>query len=368
MAAAAAFSVRNLAPKLALVLVAIVVSLVAIEAALRVVGHEPRRDPVNAGFGSWAAPDAKLGWVNRVGTWKSAEPGHVPMTFEADGRRHDPAGNKPANLPRIVVVGCSFTQGYGVADDQTYSHFVNRSLPSAQLVNFGTGAYGSYQSRLRVSRYFNSPHENAPLVIYGLFFSHHFRDLAPLPWILSLTMQDGTYMVPPNVRFRSGQIVESAGGPIGLWPLEARSAAVTLAHLGVITLTNRVTGKMGRPVFQHGILEMQRTVAANKAKLLIIGLVPVPSEDGEWLRAQGANGIDFVECQHPDYDKEPGLKVGGVGHPSERLHRWWADCVLKALAERGYQVEPNTLSRANPSQAQEPPRSIKTLEVKAEPS
>ena len=104
-------------------------------------------------------------------------------------------------------------------------HFINRSLPSAELLNFGTGAYGSYQSRLRVSRYFNSPHKNTPLVIYGLFYSHHFRDLAPLPWIFSLTMQDGSYMVPPNVRFRSGQIVESAGGPIGLWPLEGRSAA-----------------------------------------------------------------------------------------------------------------------------------------------
>jgi len=340
-------SVRNLGPKLAVVLVAIVVSLFAIEAALRLMGYEPRHDPVNIGFGSWAAPDSKLGWINRAGTWKSAEPGQVPMTFEADGRRHDPAGNKAAELPRILVVGCSFTQGYGVADDQTYSHFINRSLPSAEVVNFGTGAYGSYQSRLRVSRYFDSPHADTPLVIYGLFFSHHFRDLAPMPWIRSLTMQDGSYMVPPNMRLQSGKIAESAGAPIGLWPLEGRSAAVTVAHLGLITLTNRVTGKMGWPIFQHGILEMQKTVAANKAKLLIVGLVDVPGEFGEWLRAQRANGIDFVECQHPDTETDPSLKVGGVGHPSDRLHRWWADCTLKALAERGYRVEPNVLSNAN---------------------
>jgi hypothetical protein len=345
MAAAAGACVRNLVPRLALALGAAVVSLVAIEAALRLMGHEPRHDPVNVGFGSWAGPDDELGWTNRPGTWKSAEPGNVPLTFEADGRRHDPAGNKSGNVPRILVVGCSFTQGYGVADDQTYSHVINRSLPSAELVNFGTGAYGSYQSRLRVSRYFNSPHENTPLVIYGLFFSHHFRDLAPLPWIQSLTMQDGSYMVPPNMRVRSGQIVESAGGPIGLWPLENRSAAVALAHLGAITLTNHVTGKMGRPVFRHGILEMQKTVAANKAALLIVGLVPVPGEYGEWLRAQRANGIDFVECQHPDNETDPTLKVGGVGHPSERLHRWWGDCILKALAERGYKVDPNVLSQ-----------------------
>ncbi len=359
-----AAAVRSLAPKLALALGAIIVSLVAIECALRLLGHEPRRDPVNVGFASWAAADAELGWVNRPGTWKAAEPGNVPLTFEDDGRRHDPAANKPASPARILVVGCSFTQGYGVADDQTYAHFINRSLPSANVVNFGTGAYGSYQSRLRVNRYFNAPHEDTPLVIYGLFFSHHFRDLAPLPWILSLTMQDGSYMVPPNVRFRSGQIVESAGGPIGLWPLESRSAAVTLAHLGLITLTNRVTGKMGRPVFQHGILEMQKTVAANRAKLLIVGLVPIPPDEREWLKAQRANGIDFVGCEHPDHDKDPGLKVGGVGHPSERQHRSWAGCALKALAERGYKVEPGVLSAAAGAEATS---GIKALDVKRDP-
>ena len=340
-------SVRGLAPKLALTLGAIVMPLVATEGALRVTGYQPRQDAVNVGFGSWAKPDAELGWVNRAGTWKSAEPGNVPMTFEADGRRHDPAGRKDASLPRILMVGCSFTQGYGVADEETYSHFINRSLPSAELMNFGTGAYGSYQSRLRVNRYFNVPHASTPLVIYGLFFSHHFRDLAPLPWIQSLTMQDGSYMVPPNVRVQSGQIVESAGGPIGLWPLENRSATVALAHLGVITLTNHVTGKMGRLVFRHGIVEMQKTVVANKAKLLIVGLVAVPDEYGEWLRAQRANGIDFVECQHPNNETDPSLKVGGLGHPSERLHRWWAECTLKALAERGYKVDPRALAAAS---------------------
>jgi hypothetical protein len=320
-------------------LLSIAIAIAIIEAGLRLAGYEPRRLSANIAFTSWAAPDGRLGWVNRPGTWRSVGPGNVPMTFEADGRRHDPAGNKPANLPRILVVGCSFTQGYGVADDETYAHYINESLPSAELLNFGTGAYGSYQSRLRVNQYFSAPHAETPLVIYGLFFSHHFRDLAPLSWIKSLTMSDGGYIVPPNVRGREGQVVESPGGPIGLWPLESRSAAVALAHLGVMTLTNRLSGKMGWPVFQHGILEMQKAAAAHKAALLIVGLVSVPGEYGEWLRAQRANGIDYIECQHPDDGKDPSLQIGGIGHPSARMHRWWADCALKALAERGYAVK-----------------------------
>jgi len=339
-------SVGDFVLKFVLVSGSILIAFAIIELGLRVIGVEPRRDAGNIGFDSWSSPDAQMGWVNRPGTWQAAEPGNAAMTFEADGKRSDPVGNKPANLPRILVVGCSFTQGYGVADDQTYSHFINQSLPSAELLNFGTGGYGSYQSRLRVSRYFESPHQSTPLVIYGLFWSHHLRDLAPLPWILSLTMRDGSYMVPPNVRLRSGQIVESAGGPIGLWPLENRSAAVALAHFGLIRLTHRVTPNMALPVFRHGIVAMQQLVAANKARLLIVGLVPVPPDDLEWLQAQRANGIDFVACEHPDYNKDPTLQVGGVGHPSERTHRWWADCVLKNLAARGYVVNTNVLSRS----------------------
>jgi len=346
MTAVTSRSVRNFVAKFALVSGSILIAFAVIELGLRVMGFEPRGDAGDSGFDSWASPDAQMGWVNRAGTWKASEPGNASMTFEADGRRSDPAGNKPGNLPRILVVGCSFTQGYGVADDQTFSHFINRSLPSAELLNFGTGGYGSYQSRLRISRYFESPHKNTPLVIYGLFWSHHLRDLAPLLWIKSLTMRDGSYLVPPNVRLRSGQIVESAGGSIGLWPLENRSAAIALAHFGLMRLTQRVTPSMALPVFRHGILAMQQMVAANKAALLIVGLVPVPPDDLEWLRAQRANGIDFVACEHPDYDKDPSLQVGGVGHPSERAHRWWADCVLKNLAARGYVVNSDVLSRS----------------------
>jgi hypothetical protein len=333
----------SLAPKLGLLLGSAAVSLLVIEAGLRFMGYKPRHSEVNASFASWAAPDREMGWVNRGGTWTSSEPGHVQMSFDADGRRHDPAAGKPNSAPRILVVGCSFTQGYGVGDEDTYAHQINRSLPGNEVLNFGTGGYGAYQSRLRVDRYFAASHEDTPLVIYGLFYSHHLRDLAPMPWILMLTMQDGSYMVPPNIKVRAGEIVESPGGPVGLWPLEDRSAIVALLHHAVMRVQNRVTPAMGTPAFHHSILQMQKAVKANNAALLIVGLVPIPADDLAWLKAQRENGVDFVACDHPD-PQSPELQVGGIGHPNERLHRWWAACALKALAERGYKVDQTALS------------------------
>src|ERR1044072_2035658 len=150
---------RSLGPKLGLLAGSVVVSLLAIEVGLRFMGYAPRPIKVTGDFTSWAAPDREMGWINRGGTWASSEPGHVPMSFDADGRSHDPAGAKPGSVPRILVVGCSFTQGYGVGDGDTYPHLINQSLPANEVLNFGTGGYGAYQSRLRIAHYFQASRE-----------------------------------------------------------------------------------------------------------------------------------------------------------------------------------------------------------------
>src|SRR5262245_50755810 len=96
----------NLAPNIGLGLIAVVVSLLAGEIALRALGLQLRQLEVNNDQ-AFAEENDVLGWVNRSGISYSAEPGHVAMHFEPDGRRSDAAGNKPASLPRVLVVGCS---------------------------------------------------------------------------------------------------------------------------------------------------------------------------------------------------------------------------------------------------------------------
>jgi hypothetical protein len=332
MGSGARSSARNFALNIALGLVALLISLVAGEIALRMLGYEPRRLEPDV-HQAWAAEDDALGWVNRPGTSHSAEPGHVAMRFESDGRRSDPAGNKPENLPRVLVVGCSLTQGYGVADDETYAHFVNRSLSSAELLNYGTGGYGTYQSLLRIKSYFRSARAPTPLVLYGFYESHIFRNPAPLDWILHLTTRDGRYMVPPNVRMRSGRFVEDRGGPVELWPLELRSAAVALAHRVIVRRLYRESLEAADDVFRHVLAEMHQTVADKRASLLVVGLTKLPGWAPAWMREQG---IDYIECAPANLWEDPTFRVGGVGHPNARAHRWWADCLLRALAKRGF--------------------------------
>src|SRR2546423_1912570 len=67
----------------------------------------------------------------------------MPRSAKATDRKSkDPSRRNPASLTRVLSDSCSSTHGYGVADAQTFSRFGNKTLPSTEPLNFGTGGYG----------------------------------------------------------------------------------------------------------------------------------------------------------------------------------------------------------------------------------
>ena len=89
---------------------AVVVSLLAIEGALRLTGHE-RGANVNVGFGSWAGPDSELGWVNSLGHLEVRRAGPSAMTSRLTAGGTIQAADKSAKRAAILIVVCSFTEG-----------------------------------------------------------------------------------------------------------------------------------------------------------------------------------------------------------------------------------------------------------------
>ena len=75
------------------------------------------------------------------------------MTFLDDhSRRSWTTPNKPDQRAEVLLVGCSFTEGFGVDDEDTFSYLLNARYPHLMFHNFGTGGYGTYQSLLRVKK------------------------------------------------------------------------------------------------------------------------------------------------------------------------------------------------------------------------
>jgi hypothetical protein len=318
------------------------------EILARVAGYQPNRLPAHSTGEeeSWAKLDTEKGWINHAGSFRSIDPGYVVMSFLPDGRRLDSLRDKGTDKPKIVAVGCSFTQGYGVLDSETYPHLVNSALSGAEVLNYGTGGYGTYQSLMRIRSYFPSQRSSpTPLIIYGLIGAHATRNVAGADWILGLPTHDGGHIVPPHARIVAGEMIERPGYHIDRWLLEERSAFATMFHRVTITLTYTVSDKEKSEVLHRLVELMNDTVRRNGSSLLVVGLDDVPNGFAEWA---ADHRIDYNDCVDLGFAKgDPALHIGGVGHPSALLHRRWARCVLTALVSRGFAPADAKISRAD---------------------
>ncbi|MFP6907487.1 MAG: GDSL-type esterase/lipase family protein [Verrucomicrobiota bacterium] len=88
--------------------------------------------------------DPEIGWVHIPG--KQLKDFYGPgktMSINADGLRgrEDYVGKKPAGKKRVLLLGDSFTLGYGVDDSQTFTAHLQQLHPGIQFVNMGQGGY-----------------------------------------------------------------------------------------------------------------------------------------------------------------------------------------------------------------------------------
>ena len=241
------------------------------EAGLRVLGFTPRR-LASSRFGPTSyMPDAKLGWVNREGTYLSSEAGKASMTFLDDHSRRswiEPA--KAAQRGEVLVVGCSFTEGYGVADEDTFSYVLNQRYPHYMFHNFGTGGYGTYQSLLRIEQNLSQLNTNdIPLVIYGFIDLHLQRNVAVANWVRSLAGRRTQYIVPPHVRVAKSGLEYYGPDSISFWPFESRSALVALLANAHLELRLRNHGSQLPPTTEL-IEQMNKLVLAQRTRFLIV--------------------------------------------------------------------------------------------------
>ena len=317
-------------PRLILLLSAVAVGLVVGEIAARLVGIRPIAAlplPVQV-----AMEHPLLGWVNRSGVHLSWDTGNAPMTFWPDGRRATRAAPEapPEAVGRIALIGGSFTQGYGVEDEHTFSWLLDARFPGLGVDNYGTGGYGTYQSLLLLEEFFRQPEFRPNLVIYGFAAFHGERNVGAYRHVVTLRTQVGERLAPPHVLIAQGELAHRAPFYIRGWPLEDRSALVSLVHLSQLRWTLRGREEQIEPVTQRLLARMDRLARDRGSRLLVVILEGQQRDQkgqapyAHFLREQG---IAYVDCIHPEYGDDPRLRLGGSGHPSPVLHAAWADCI-----------------------------------------
>jgi hypothetical protein len=90
-----------------------------------------------------------VGWLprkNLKGVHEVTGSFSTTFTTNSNGLRdREYSFSKPKGVTRIVVVGDSFTWGWGVGDDEIYTEVLESLLQGVEVINLGVGAFGTQQ-------------------------------------------------------------------------------------------------------------------------------------------------------------------------------------------------------------------------------
>jgi hypothetical protein len=238
--------------------------------------------------------DAELGWC-------------PPRAIEYGGHVFDAAGTRVGTRPltvarrpglrRIVAVGCSFTFGQEVADDESWAAQLELLRADLELANLGVGAYGIDQALLRYVR------DGRPLagdeVWLGLFPSAALR----VTTLYRPAQRHWAFIA----RFKPRFVLE-AGGELRLVPNPAPSPAEAYA---LLTHQDR---------FFEALRRDDAWVARCPAAWMPEGSHPVHHS------ALGRAVLTALEVQGRD-------RLAGLREPSSEVHRLVRALVLRLRDE-----------------------------------
>lgn len=318
--------------------VTIVLSLAMAEAGLRMIGHRPFAITAPANEQVIHAPDPVLGWRNREGRYVippyHPDDGNITYTFLEDGRRATapPRNGDPGAGDSLVVVGGSFAQGFAISDEETLAWKLQQRFPRLNVLNYGTGGYGTYQSLLTLERVL--PTLKSPrFVVYGFIDDHDLRNVADESWLYNLArMSSRGHVDTPYVSLaRDGSLVRHRPERYPIWPLIQVSVLMDAAERAYMKLATRGRYKARREATESLLLEMDRLARRHGASLLVVFLFGEEETMNRYGAFLDKHGIDVADCNFP---AAPELSVRGEGHPNGKLNTLWAECIAADL--RGF--------------------------------
>jgi len=315
----------------ATLVVATLLTLVGAEAIARTaLAVRQTRPPLDDGLPVLQEPDEVLGWRNKAGSvvWPGrGEDGgkDIRMTFWADGLRAT-APAPELDRPQVVVIGCSYTQGWAVTDEETYPWRLQAEFPSHAFLNYGTAGYGTYQSLLALERYFAAHHNSPAVVIYGFIDYHEERNVAPAGWLkaLATASRAGTLSVPFVSIGAEGNLERHRLDRANSWPLRSHLASVAAVEDRILELRTRGRLEQRREATDRLLLELQRVTRDHGSRLLVAILESRDETKGRVMAFTAQKGIEAVDCTVPNQDE---LQVPGYSHPDRRINAHWAECI-----------------------------------------
>jgi hypothetical protein len=319
---------RTIVFSLGTVTIGVGVSLIMAEILLRAIGIPPWRDSIYPprGVPALYEPHPVLGWRNRPGTIITTRPAGEPFrwTILADGRRSTGPEGRPGR-PVVALIGCSFTQGIGLSDEETYAWNLQAKNPQVEIRNYGTGGYGTFQSLLTLERLFADPQSRHPeLVLFGFIQHQEIRNVAAAEWIrlLASTSSRGRVDLPYCSIGADGSLRRHGPEHYPIFPLMRYSSVVNRLQQSYMELVNRPRLRQRRGVTERLLAEMDRTCRSNGAAFAVLLLHASGETASHYLEFCKGEGI---ECDNVSSPLTADLKLPGDNHPNAKQNRIWAE-------------------------------------------
>lgn len=321
--------------RLALAAASTLAALLAAEWVARELGALPWRassaregEPVIHEF------DAELGWRNRECRERIASyaPRRDPPTCFTGwpGGRRATSGAITPRPRRVVVLGCSYTQGWAISDEETYAWRLQERFPEVELFNYGTAGYGTYQSLLALERHYRDVGE-AEVVLFGLASVHEERNLAEAAWLRTLSIGAvRAHVWMPHIALDEHGALRRAGlVRYPSFPWHEQSALIALAETAWARAVHPPREPQRHDAAWRILLEMRARAHEHGSTFLVAALGWSPGIRRYGPRLDAA-GIPWVDCE-PPYDRR--LFVRNEGHPGGAMNLMWAEWIAPLLRD-----------------------------------
>ena len=324
--------------KIALIVLSITFSLIIVEILLRITGYKPWKN-YETNQNIIFEPIKNLGWKSKKGTY-TISAGNTNNKSEISigdkGNRLNQIENIGGNKSKIIFVGGSFTQGWGVNDNQTFVSKIQNKYLNYNVLNFGQGGYGGVQSLILLKDEIKNL-KNIKLVVYGFIEHHQYRNVARSSWLESLSrFSSQGYYREPKVPFATldelGKL--KLNKPISYLklPLREYSAIITLLEKVYMKQSTKSRKKIQQKVTRQIFKDMDELAKNNNSKYLVVILDWIDSGTNKnYKKFLSDEKIMFVDCK---IDLNDETLIKGDYHPNEVGHNKYYECINSFLSEK----------------------------------
>lgn len=278
-------------------------------------------------------PDDKLGWTHITGDFNIPPYSDVgdftKLTIDQNGYRVTKTKPSIEYREKILLIGGSFTLGWGLNDDQTMGWKLQQALSRYDVLNKGVGGYGGYQALMTLENEINKK-QLPKIVLYGFIEHHKFRNVGETNWLESLQNASRSKdLRTPYLSLDHNRLIKHE--PIDYkkpW-LAKNLVSAHMAFMAYHKIKTRKRVRVANEISNLTIKQMDSISQANDADFYVL-LLRVWGEESKQKQIEylKANNIKYIDCHVPLTDKNT---IKGDGHPDGSVNSIWAERVIKQL-------------------------------------